>query len=430
MLSASREISSRPNGRDPFSFYGHRDLKAPNVPMRLTQESVNAVAARYISASLEREAAWNMDMLARLSILEGAAGVPPGQWLAHRERGFASALQHFGPNLAAAWTSASDRGLYDQAVSVANHALRNTSSMDGAELVQELISHSNSSSGPKRNKIFYSIGESLSAHDRDLTDGKLTPDQSVVRGSLNRWIGNAARDVLKSWSNKNVRPDSGVEPVGESTHAITQDERDNLLLLALQSPGGTGSEIRRTIDALIDRSFTPAERPIVRLFLEKIAHPKYRSPSAMREMAVRFDANKWFKQAFNLVRREIMAETGVSPQRLTNILGSDAAKVFHFMTHVVGQDARVKSVLAELSEEIELLEPSAGHRMASAESRSALMALLTSLPFEKTPSPAARDFFEKDQFGEWGQQAQPSTQFSRGPAELRVANRWLQSRSA
>jgi hypothetical protein len=403
------------------------------ISKRATQETVNAVASRYIQAALVRQAAWNMDMLARMSVLEGAAGVSPGKWIAQRERGFASALEHFGPNLAAGWTTAGDRGLYDQAVGVANHALRNTASMDGEELVQELIMHSTSSAGPKRQKVFYSIGDSMRAHERDLSDGKITPEHPHVRGRLNKWVENAARDILTSWREKNVRSvnsQPGAHGPTPSTQPISGEERDNLLLLALQSPGGSGSELRRIIDALIDRSFSATERPIVRLFLEKIAHPKYRSPAAMREMVKRFEVEKWFTQAFNLVRREIMEATGISPQRLTNILGSDAAKVFHFMTHVVGADSRVKSVLSELAEDIELLEPSAGHRMAS-KGRDALRELLSGLDIEASfPEQTAALDFEMNQFRDWNQQALPSAQFSRGPVELRVASRWLQARSA
>lgn len=404
--------------------------------MRATPESVNAVATRYIRAVCVRQAAWNMDMLARLSVLEGAAGVTPGKWIAQRERGFASALEHFGPNLAAAWTSATDRGLYDQAVSVANHALRDTASMDGEELVQELITHSTSAAGPKRQRVFYSIGEILRSHEADLLSGKIIPQSPLVRGNISRWVENAARDVLTSWREKNVRPFSsqpGATGPHPATHSISDDERDNLLLLALQSPGGSGSELRRIIDALIDRSFTQTERPIVRLFLEKIAHPKYRSPAAMKELVKQFKIDKWFTQAFNLVRREIMTETGITPQRLTNILGSDAAKVFRFMTDVVGKDTRVKAVLTELAEDIELLEPGSGQRVASDQGRALLMALLGDLAASVepiAPPSSLREFFEKDQFGDWSQQAQPSTQFSRGPAELRVASRWLQARHA
>jgi hypothetical protein len=402
--------------------------------MRANQASVNAVARIYLRAMLVRQAAWNMDMLARLSVLEGAAGVPPGKWIASRERGFAAANDHFGPNLAVAWTSASDRGLYDHAVSVANHALRNSASMDGDELVQELITYSTSSSGPKRQKVFYSIGENLRAHDRELSDGKITPESPLVRGRLVHWVENAARDILRSKSEKTTHPFSSRPgaPEVSTTHALTHDEKDNLLLLALQSPGGSGSELRRTIDALIDHHFTATERPIVRLFLEKISHPKYRSPETMREMVVKFDANKWFTQAYNLVRREIMESTGISPQRLTNILGSDAAKVFHFMTNVVGKDSRVRSVLEELSEEIEMLEPGAGHRMASKvteEFRELLGDDVIDL-MPREPHSVVRDYFEKDQFDNWNQQTQPSTQFSRGPAELRVASRWLRARTA
>lgn len=395
--------------------------------------SLHAVALRYIRSFLLRDAAWSLDMLARLSVLEGAAGVAPGKWLAQRERGFASALDHFGPNLASGWSSATDRGLYDQAVSVASKMLRNVSWTDGEELVQDMVSHSSSATGPKRQRVFYSIGESLRSHDRDLGDGKIAPDSTLVRGRLVHWVENAARDVISAWHTKNVQPSGGDVERERATPPLTDSERDNLLLLALQSPGGAGADIRRIIDHLIDHHFSQSERAVVRLFLEKISHPKYRSPSAMKEMVRTFHVDKWFTQAFNLVRREIMDSTGISPQRLTNILGSDAAKVFAFLTNVVAEDSRIKSTLSDLSEEIEMVEPGFGHRVGSGKELLVALVgeLLAALPgdlrAETMPiddrSSALGDFFEKDQYGEWGQQSLPLSEFSRGPTPLYAAQK-------
>lgn len=409
----------------------------------LTNEIVAAVALRYLRGALSvrlattvRLAAWNMDMFARLSILEGAAGLTPGTWLAKKERGFGDALAHFGPGLAASWTSPTDQGVFDKAVKVADRMLTDVSGMDGDELVQELVVGSNSPAAPRRSRLFYSVGEALKRYENDLGAGVVTPNHARVKGTIDHWVRRSARDVIRSWSQKHVQPLSRMElndpggahvaPVHDQG-ALSGDQRDNLVLLALQSPGGPGNEIRRTIDHLVERSFTPTERAVVRMFLEKIADPKYRSPEQMKQLVNKFDPDKWFTQAFNLVRRDILEETKMSAQQLTNILGGNATKVFKFMHNVVGKDPKVQSIIAQLADEIELLEPGMAQRVGrKSEKNSELTVRQTPV----SPHSALRDWYEKDQFSEWSDQTTPHTQFSKGPMPARVASLWLRAQTS
>jgi hypothetical protein len=408
----------------------------------LTNTIVAAVACRYLRGVLSvrlattvRLAAWNMDMFARLSILEGAAGLPPGTWLAKKERGFGDALAHFGPGLAASWTAPTDQGVFDKAVKVADRMLSDTSGMDGDELVQEMVVGSTAAGAPRRSRLFYSVGEALKRYENDLGKGVVTPNHARVKGTIDHWVRRAARDVIRSWGEKKTQPFSALPGESESygelrsrgTEGLSSDQRDNLVLLALQSPGGPGNDIRRTIDNLVERAFTPTERAVVRMFLEKIADPKYRSPEQMKQLVNKFDPDKWFTQAFNLVRRDILEETKMSPQQLTNILGGNAAKVFKFMHTVVGKDPKVQSIITQLADEIELLEPGVGQRVGRKSERKAE---LPETHTPRSPHSVLRDWYEKDQFSEWGDQATPHTQFSKGPMPARVASMWLRARSA
>jgi hypothetical protein len=414
----------------------------------------SSVAARYLRGSMVHVAAWNMDMLARLSVLEGAAGVSPGTWLRHKSRGFGMALDHFGPRLAASWTSGTNQGVYDKALATATRVLRNVSGTDAYDLVQNMVAASANPSGPARDRVFYSVGAALRKHENDLSTGDITPRDRKVLGTLDHWVTNQARDVIKSVKEKRTRnfgPQSvseGYDPLRtRGTAELDDEERANLLLLALQSPGGPGNEVRRIIDREIDRAFSAAQRPIVRAFLSKLGNPKYRSPSQMKKMVTRFSPQKWFTQAYNLIRKEIMDELGVTAQQITNALGGGAKKVFEFMRRRVGQNSRVKRIVEELADEIELYEPVVSRiakededveSQLEEEQRPTMPHAVVRRWMEEKEKEgnlssgnafaSLEDGWEKDEIKEWDEQAGPHVQFNRGPSPLRVAAKWAEAR--
>lgn len=395
------------------------------------RRTAEVVADRFLRSLLagDKTAAWSMDQLARLSILEGAAGKAPGTWLRHKSRGFGSALEFFGPKLQAAWTSATDQGVYDKAVSTAAKALAGVVDMDAMDLVQNLTVNSGRSSGPDRNRIFHSVGKKIQSHKGDLGAGEIGPGDWRVVNTINSWVNNAAKDALKSIRHRRTLTfDPSADPIQRTrgTPELDDEKREALLLLAMQSPGGPGLEVRRIIDRLIDQSFPAAARPIVRVFLEKISQPKYRSADQMRRLVKRFDPRKWFKQALNLVRREMAAEMGLSSQQLTNALGGDAKKVFKFLRERVGKDSRIKGIVADLAGQIELLEPGVTHVANEYEDdEDEREAELTEEQTPQMPHSVLQDWFEKDEHKNWDDQVTPHVQHSRGPVELRVASCWL-----
>jgi len=407
-------------------------------------ELVGTVASRYLYATvIDKVAVFNMDMFARLSILEGAAGVTPGTWLRHGARGFGAALEHFGPQLATAWTSARDEGVYNKALTTARRYLSSIAGPDAADLIQDMTINSSRAGGADRTKLFYTIGKKLRTYQHDLGNGRIKPRDSKVLGSIDRWVAQAALDELKSWRTRTheplvpgLGPGAGVAP----TRGIDSDTRDRLLLLALQSPGGPGVEVRRIIDQMIDQHFPQRDRQIVRVFLQKIGEPKYRSAEQMRRTVERFVPERWFSQTLTVVRNEMMRDMNVSPQQLTNALGGKARKVFAFMRDKVGKDSRVQKIIQDLAQEIELLEP--------AVPRVAKQSELTEEQIPEQPytkmiewmrgeqeedeekegsreEDELRDIFEKDEYMDWDAQVGPHAVFNRGPIILRVAKRFL-----
>lgn len=428
----------------------------------LHEKPAHRVAARFLAAALERVSAFNMDMFARLSILEGAAGVQPGTWLRRGAKGFGDALEHFGPHLAASWTAPRSQGIYDKALAAASRVVSRNSTLDPADLVQDLLVNSSRSGGPDYTRLFYFVGKKLESHKNDIGAGDITPRDNKILGTVERWVRHYAINQLKKKQNQLTRTFApgtaeGFDPTRtQPAPQLDESKRQLLMLLALQSPGGPGAELRRIIDRLVDRSFTKSEQPIVKVFLQKMSNPKYRSPARMREMVKKFTPEKWLTQAINLVRKEIMRELGVSSQHLTNVLGAKGRNIFRFMREKVGRDPAVKRILEELAQEIDLLEPGAVHLGTDHESElteeqtpmqpfevvqewlhqseqedgeeeddqtDEFLAILLS-PQQELPDHAG-DIFEMNEYLDWNTEVSPLSVYNRGAVPLRVARRFL-----
>jgi hypothetical protein len=392
------------------------------------------ILVAYFRGAVEKIAAWSMDQFARLSILEGAAGVDPGHWLRQKERGFGSALDHFGPKLAGAWTASTDQGVYDKAVAAATRMLQGVTGTDGADLVQDLVSGSASAGGAARNRMFYAVGTALRKYENDLGQGAITPNHRLIMGTIEHWVRRAARDVLHSWGERRQESFDVEEGHAHRAPELDAEKRGNLLLLALQSPGGPGIEVRRILDNLIDSAFSTADRPLVRAFLEKISQPKYRSQAEMKKIVTHFTPAKWFTQAYQHVRKELMDEFGVSAQRLTNALGGNAKNVFRFMSEKVGRDPKIQRIVEEIADEIELLEPGIA-RIAKSRSEIVEKWLERQRDREREGNldsgsalGGLEQDFEKDDMYDWQHVVTPYANYARGPVVLRVATAWLSAR--
>lgn len=412
------------------------------------------VMGRFLLGAMERAAAFSMDMFARLSILEGAAGVNPGTWLRHGARGFGGALEHFGPSLAVAWSTTRNEGVYDKALSAASRTLGDHTQMGPEDLVQNLVVNSTRNSGPATSRIFYTVGEKLLSHKTDLGRGSVTPRDSAVMGAIERWVRQAAiAELRKSRSKKTKSLEEAAGPryqtsVPQPAAPVLDDEKRQLLmLLALQSPGGPGRELRRVIDTLVDQSFPTKSRRVVKMFLQKISEPKYRSPAKMRQMINTFTPERWLGQTVNIIRREIMSELGVTAQYLTNVLGSKGRNIFKFMRERVGKNRTVMSILDSLAQDINILEPGISrvgmdreHELTEDQTplspHEVMMEWLrqsesdekessNTLPKQEPLQDFLRDNFERNEHMEWGHRLQDPGGHHPGAVELRLARRFL-----
>jgi hypothetical protein len=103
---------------------------APKIIERLEgRETADAsrVAARALTAYLSPKT----DLLARLQMLEGAAGVPRGAWTTRLSPG--SAKDHFGPDLDESWTTRSNSGLAEKAVTAVRRSIGEISGERGVQ---------------------------------------------------------------------------------------------------------------------------------------------------------------------------------------------------------------------------------------------------------------------------------------------------------
>ena len=391
---------------------------------------------------MAREAVWGLDMMTRLSFLEGVAGVAPGSWLRRGKRGMLLAKEYLGPDLSPLWTTPKNQRLYLYALKVADKKLGGVLDVTGEDLLQEIMSASATMSAPKRKRVFYSAGEAVRRDLPGVREGRITPKSPVVMGSIRNWVQRAAIDEARKWNRRKDRhtfsevpepADQG--PTMLSQRGGTSELRDKLVLMALQSPGGPGLEIRKIIDDKISQAFPKNAQTIVRMFFQKIGDSRFRSQVRMREiLGENFKPQKWFTQALRLVRKEIQEELDVTPQRLTNVLGSGASRVFKFLRDQVGRDPRVKSVLSQLSNQVDVLEPGvfrlAGERESRRETVVRMLKDMEHMGGIESGNAFANllEFFEMNEHKDWSEQVGPHVVYNKGPSTLRVASFWLKAR--
>jgi hypothetical protein len=162
-----------------------------------------------------------MDMFARLSVLEGAAGAIPGSWVRKAAEGMGDALNYFGAGLHPDWTSMRDLQVYRTALAAARRALSGSSGTDPEELIQALNKRASDPSGGSRHRLFYSVGQALS-HATDLSKGLVGPGHLLVSSTLSSWVTGSAQGVIASWKStqtpivKSLPGDSRYRSVAEA----------------------------------------------------------------------------------------------------------------------------------------------------------------------------------------------------------------------
>ena len=190
---------------------------------------------RYLLARLSPKT----DLLARLSILEGAAGVPAGTWLKSPAQGALKAKEHFGGGLHPSWLKTGNSGLLDAAVKTVQAVLSKMPSAvyDADSYVQSyLIGMSPVTMGPVKS-LFWAAGSKIPAGD--LQDGKSRP--LSLRGTIIGFFRKRAiKDFRTGMRNRNVpttndegqtRPElerGSEQGIGEALSLVMKNPRNPL----------------------------------------------------------------------------------------------------------------------------------------------------------------------------------------------------------
>lgn len=166
-----------------------RDMKSTPTPM---------VRVAYKWTKRASDAVF--DLMFRLSILEGAAGVAPGSWSDHPNRGLVKAMDTYGgAGLDDAWLSRKDQGVYRYLLKMAASTLRSSGIEGVSELgADEILTNSFLGLGRKsgsKKRVLYAVGKSLS--DK-IWEGEETPMEVAV-GKAKSYIRNSVLNEIKTY---------------------------------------------------------------------------------------------------------------------------------------------------------------------------------------------------------------------------------------
>lgn len=335
------------------------------------KQQLRSLSLRVASSWLK--VAFSMDEFARLSMLEGFAGERPGKWSGKGRRGMGLAQEKF-PGAHPNWTSPRDTGVYRGAVGGVNKVLKssNASGMDAEEILQELNSNAGTSSGPSYKRIFYTVGESNRKYgkDKDLATGKLSPNDSLIGGTLNKFLRGHALNLINKKQEKMetsfaMQPGEGqYDPFrGHGTEALTDEDTKRLLIMAMRSNTSIGRTVRTFIDSMVGQEWqNDTQADIVRSFMAKIMDPRWSSPpKTWRQKTddTRGRADAWFAAAVKKIGGEIAKELDVRRQEVSKALGGGASRVLKFMEKV-GEKANIEALLEKFADEIEYLAAGPG----------------------------------------------------------------------
>lgn len=209
--------------------------------------SVSRVARRNIIALLSTK----LDQVARLSMLEGAAGVKPGTWTRKGRQGFAEAQKHFGPDLAKPWWQSGNSGALDAAMQATRAAFRNAylPGVDPESFVQDSIVGLSPTTGKDTKPLFWHIGEKFSGKEKEGLGSGQTIPKHAHRGIA--WFSNlrAKAAIRDQGSRKQVSPDM---PSGKPRRELEKGEASNALFNALRDDHNpVAAKIRQRLRELL-----------------------------------------------------------------------------------------------------------------------------------------------------------------------------------
>jgi len=332
----------------------------------LLQKVTLRLAARHVLA------AFSMDALARLSFLEGVAGVPPGTWIRRKAQGFGDADEWAASKdggLHPNWSTNRNTGMYDEAAKAVASILRGVSGIDPEDLAQEIVSESSLPGGRANRRQFYSAGQAI-GKDRPkvqaLLEGDLTPAQ--VRGIA---ATGAKRLALNEKKRLREKMEVGVpSQEGERDSFIQQQPtvsvddpnvRENILLMALNSPQSFpgGTKIRAILDNAIDRVFgrKPEKAELMKEFFRELGKgkTKYRLPNKSQLSALNKDPSYFYRVVMKQVGNQAARNLGISNDTgvVTKTFGSGGKNVEKFIEDHVARNPAIQKVVDKILDDLE-----------------------------------------------------------------------------
>jgi len=299
------------------------------------QRTANArrVAARYASRLRYASMGAALDLLARLQVLEGAAGVDPGTFSAAVTRGATtpgrkvlSTIMDIWPALDPSWVSPKDQGVVNRAWVAADKLLSRNPHWSADDLVMTLL-EGRSPKGNRENLkkgAFYMIGGYNSTKNGL---GRGYPAKSIY-GHAAKWGKSKAVDLLRDTMSEFAQHGDRVDIGGTSE-------------------GDEGSYIKNS-PSTGDLLSTPSSLPSL---LDELLHGT-RAGRQLNGMLVKF----WGTQGNNAVpvmqgwvdgknNREISKAVGVSEQHIGRMVKKLAVATADFLKH-----GKVRDLLDELLE--------------------------------------------------------------------------------
>ena len=255
------------------------------------------VAARHLMARIDA----STDMLARLSLLEGAASledssVKPGIWLRQGRRGMRAANQHFGGALHPDWMTGSTTGLAQAAETAVKRVFGGGSdardpSIGGEtpeSVVNALLFGMSPTTGAPHKPAFFEVGLSFSPGElKDLRAGNYKPSQSS--GGVVKKFSARAQDVVRG-ERRRTKDLKQVSPhrtedgksTGQYRPEVERAAPANPLFIALRTHSPRAKQIREVLKQIVRTSPKKADAEVFVAYLDFIKDAPARLPTGKK----------------------------------------------------------------------------------------------------------------------------------------------------
>lgn len=201
-----------------------------------------------------------MDLLARLSILEGAAGVKPGKWAWRGPAGAREAQKYF-PGLHPSWTARDNQGVFLAAVRslerFVGDATKSTRIFGNTAegMASDYMMGTQPVTGNRVKPVFYEVGLTIKGSDlEDLSNGKFLPKNAA--GKVAWKFSQRAKDVVRTQKQRHQQQ-TRIDPFMVDDRPLPEvEEADiNPLYRELRNPGSPkGDKIREILKQMVRKN--------------------------------------------------------------------------------------------------------------------------------------------------------------------------------